>query len=274
MRKDAKLLLGVCVALVLFSVTRFLLTVIQFGLNDFWQVGLMLSILFYFVYDASRKRNLSLTDLRLCLPKRNHSLLFVVLLLPFFWRATALVFPGKWVSQPWDAAYWQTIFLPALLHSGFGSGFGEELLFRGYLMKHTETLYGKRKAILVTSLAFGLMHLGNGNFISIVDILWTVFYAGMLGMIFALLTYSTGSLLYPMIVHAVCNLFNVFANASLVGEGQARFLYVLHLTNAPSWAIHWITMIGPVIVLTLFAAFLTWYDAKHPTKESALKNSL
>ncbi len=267
MKKGAKLLLDICVALVFFFVTRFLLTGIQFGLNDFWQVGLMLVIFLYFVYDASKKRKLSFADLRLCLPKRNHSLLFVVLLLPFFWRITALVFPGEWVMQPWDTAYWQTIFLPTLLHSGFGSGIGEELLFRGYLMKHTEMQYGKRTAILLTSLTFGLMHLGNGGFTSIIDILWTVFYTGLLGAIFAMLTYSTGSLLYPMIVHAVCNLFNVFANASLAGEGQARFLYVLHLTNAPSWAVRWITMIGPAIVLTLFVVFLVWYDTKYPTKE-------
>ncbi len=266
MKKEIRLLADILLAIAVFAVTRFLLNYVGFGLNDFGRVGVFLAIIFYFVYNSAKQKGMSLQDIRLCLPKRNHGLLLFGLLLPILWRLPMLLVPGKWSIQPWDAAYWSGIFLPQLLHNGFGSGVCEELLFRGYLMKHIEKQCGKKAAVLLPSLVFGFVHL-LGIFASPVDALWKVFYTGMVGIIFSMLTYATGSLLYPMIAHGVANLFNLFVNPSLAGEGEARLLYILDLANAPVWAVQWITMIGPAIVLLLIAMFFLWHSRKYPTEE-------
>lgn len=89
------------------------------------------------------------------------------------------------------------VFLLTLLKSALLVPVLEELFFRGYLL-HAMKRFGEPRAAAVSALCFALVHLGG------TPCAW-VMYAAM-GLLLAALTMRTGSLLAPMLVHAVYNL--------------------------------------------------------------------
>lgn len=100
------------------------------------------------------------------------------------------------------------VFLLTLLKSALLVPVLEELFFRGYLL-HAMKRFGEPRAAAVSALCFALVHLGG------TPCAW-VMYAAM-GLLLAALTMRTGSLLAPMLVHAVYNLTLVLLNEMGLG---------------------------------------------------------
>lgn len=100
------------------------------------------------------------------------------------------------------------VFLLTLLKSALLAPVLEELFFRGYLL-HAMKRFGEPRAAAVSALCFALVHLGG------TPCAW-VMYAAM-GLLLAALTMRTGSLLAPMLVHAVYNLTLVLLNEMGLG---------------------------------------------------------
>ena len=100
------------------------------------------------------------------------------------------------------------VFLLTLLKSALLVPVLEELFFRGYLL-HAMKRFGEPRAAAVSALCFALVHLGG------TPCAW-VMYAAM-GLLLAALTLRTGSLLAPMLVHAVYNLTLVLLNEMGLG---------------------------------------------------------
>jgi membrane protease YdiL (CAAX protease family) len=90
------------------------------------------------------------------------------------------------------------------------TGFLEELLFRG-LLQHTFTEAMGARGIFTVSVIFGILHLGNSWF----DCL----FAGMVGVMFALVVKKTGSIYGVTISHGLINivLFLVMPYLALSG---------------------------------------------------------
>lgn len=76
------------------------------------------------------------------------------------------------------------------------SGIGEELLFRGWLLNEV--------GLLVSSLLFGLVHIPPSR----QWLYWPVF-AMVMGLLLGWLFLWTGSLIYPVILHAGINFLNI-----------------------------------------------------------------
>lgn len=100
------------------------------------------------------------------------------------------------------------VFLLTLLKSALLAPVLEELFFRGYLL-HAMKRFGEPRAAAVSALCFALVHLGG------TPCAW-VMYAAM-GLLLAALTMRTGSLLAPMLVHAVYNLMLVLLSRMGLG---------------------------------------------------------
>ena len=83
----------------------------------------------------------------------------------------------------------------------FAGPLAEELLFRGLIYRLARRTWGPWPAALVSSLLFGLVH-GEP---------WFLFGLIGLGLVFAYLYETTGSLLAPVIAHALYNGFALFA---------------------------------------------------------------
>ena len=120
---------------------------------------------------------------------------------------------GSFVRQVFDLSG----DIPSLLLS-FPSAF-EEVAFRGIVLTVFLSRYSERKAIIFSSLGFGLMHLLNlTNGRELVWVLGQVVWAFILGLFYGYVFVRTRSLLPPMIVHYLGNAFI----GSLTGYMQAR----------------------------------------------------
>jgi len=85
----------------------------------------------------------------------------------------------------------EQIFIIAIIVVGIIPAFAEELLFRGLILDGLKNNYSKRKAILISALLFGIIHLN----------LWQ-FYAGfIIGLISAWICIETNSILLSIYIH-------------------------------------------------------------------------
>ncbi len=91
---------------------------------------------------------------------------------------------------------WQQAWLPALILI-LSTGLAEELMFRGVLQKHAESMMG-RQGIIYISLIFAILHAG---FYSWADVIFVLF----VGLFFAAMVKRTGSLLGAILSHGIAN---------------------------------------------------------------------
>jgi uncharacterized protein len=115
---------------------------------------------------------------------------------------------------------WDALWLPALVLL-LGTGFNEELIFRGLFQTVARDALGKW-AIFYVALLFAILHIG---YLSLVDVLF-VFIVGML---FGWFANVTGSLLGVVIAHGIANimLFLVMPFVMHVLDPGARSLVTL-----------------------------------------------
>lgn len=96
-----------------------------------------------------------------------------------------------------------------LLHNSLRNGFFEEFLFRGALMAILILLWNRQWAIVLSSLLFGLWHLGtntasfDGNFLA--GAAFGVMDQAVIGLGFAVVVYRTRNLLASSIIHVLFN---------------------------------------------------------------------
>jgi membrane protease YdiL (CAAX protease family) len=124
---------------------------------------------------------------------------------------------GAFIRQVFDPSRDLPPGSPSLLIS-FPSIF-EEMVFRGIILTVFLGMYSERKSIIFSSAAFGLWHalnLLNGS-----DLVWTmgqVVWASIMGLFYGYAFVRTRSLLPPMIVHYLSNVFI----STLAGYLQVR----------------------------------------------------
>jgi hypothetical protein len=95
----------------------------------------------------------------------------------------------------------------------------EEVAFRGIVLTVFLSKYSERKSIIFSALGFGLMHLLNlANGADLVWVVGQVVWAFIIGLFYGYVFIRTRSLLPPMIVHYLGNVFI----SSLTGYMQAR----------------------------------------------------
>ena len=90
-------------------------------------------------------------------------------------------------------------------------GFLEELIFRGFLYKAL-CRDGKKSAVIISSLTFGIGHIVNLlNGAELVPTLLQILYAVAVGFLFVVLFVRSGSLLPCIFTHGVLNALSVFS---------------------------------------------------------------
>ncbi|MFH2051590.1 MAG: CPBP family intramembrane glutamic endopeptidase [bacterium] len=97
---------------------------------------------------------------------------------------------------------------------GVTAGICEEVLYRGILLAITQPIMGTSFAVVVTSVVFGLGHLYQGS--------RGVLKTGAVGLVLALMTLWTGSILTAVVVHAVTDLVAGRVLALVVEEVESR----------------------------------------------------
>ncbi len=118
--------------------------------------------------------------------------------------------------------------VPGLIYAAVSMalvGFVEELLFRGFLFKAMLGSGSAKTAIIVSSVTFGLGHIMNlftGQ--NLVDTIYQVIFAVVVGFVFTLTYYKGGSLLPCILAHSLIDVFSVFAS----DEGSQTLNLTVH----------------------------------------------
>lgn len=96
----------------------------------------------------------------------------------------------------------------AILLVGIWGPIGEEVFFRGFLLRGLEHRFGIKLAILISSVVFGLVHVAPG----------AIFPTFFLGLAFAWIYVRTGSLWPSIFAHSVQNSLAIIVAAVKLGE--------------------------------------------------------
>jgi uncharacterized protein len=147
-----------------------------------------------------------------------------------------------------------------VLHSGYGtlnSVLFEELIFRTYLLYKLFQFVGEKKSIIITSAIFGVYHwftfgiLGNYPMM-----IWTFFYTGLWGAMFAICFTRTGTILLPIGLHWGWNFFDqTIFNRN--GEGLLKPVTsseTIFLNNANGF---FITILPTILFAIIIIVYLT-----------------
>jgi membrane protease YdiL (CAAX protease family) len=156
---------------------------------------------------------------------------------------------------------WLEFYLEHLPSSGLGilvaavtavlaAPLAEELLFRGLVYRLARRTWGPWPAAVVSSLAFGLIH-GEP---------WFLFGLVGLGLILAYLYETTGSLLAPVIAHALHNAVSLY----LIVEDPDQIA-----ANPPLTSSDWIQLTASVVALAVVAVLLSRRTRRLGTDTSA-----
>jgi len=162
---------------------------------------------------------------------------------------------GSFVRQVFDLSRDLPPGSPSLLVS-FPSIF-EEVAFRGIVLTIFLGKYSERKSIIFSSLGFGLMHLLNlTNGRELAWVMRQVVWAFILGLFYGYVFVRTRSLLPPMIVHYLGNVFI----SSLTGYMQSRASIEMQALYGVIFSLG----VVPVTLMILWTRFFTskWLPAK------------
>ncbi|MDQ0351894.1 membrane protease YdiL (CAAX protease family) [Alkalibacillus filiformis] len=116
----------------------------------------------------------------------------------------------------------------------------EEIIFRGFLFGRMSYKFGVTKGVIISSVLFGLLH--GPNFIG----------ATLTGIVLCLIFIKTGSLIIPVILHMI---YNIFAQATEMI--QINLGYGVHLLEELSFMT--LVIIG-VILLTIGLAWFIYFS--------------
>ena len=95
----------------------------------------------------------------------------------------------------------EQLFIVAILYIGIIPAFFEELLFRGIILDGLNKNYSKKKAIILSALLFGLIHMNPWQFIA----------GFIIGLIAAWICLETKSILLCMYIHLFNNVMYTLA---------------------------------------------------------------
>lgn len=127
------------------------------------------------------------------------------ILMPAFVIISFLFVPGHWENPVMNHAQLAKALTGAILFTGLAVGFVEELVFRGVIMKVLEMRWNKWIAVIVPSVAFGVLHvIGSG--MDLISFLQLTVAGSVVGILFSLVAYESGSIWANAFMHSVWNM--------------------------------------------------------------------
>ena len=124
---------------------------------------------------------------------------------------------GKPLISPATDAILNSSFIYSLIYAAVLAPVFEELIFRKLLLDKLRR-FGDLPAILMTGIAFGLFHMN----------LTQIFYATVLGFIFAYITIQTNTVRYSILLHMMIN-FIATIMSPLVSQGNIAGILLIYV---------------------------------------------
>lgn len=150
------------------------------------------------------------------------------ILLPVAVCGSFFLLEGEWVTAALDQTdVWMNI-AGTVCYYGIATGIVEEAVMRGVLMSAVERRWNQKAAVIGPSVVFGLLHVIGAD-LSFVSILQLLAAGSVVGILFSLVTYATGSIWCSAWMHGVWNIFmaGYILNIGPKPDLQSVYSYVL-----------------------------------------------
>lgn len=167
-----------------------------------------LYVLFAFIglkFLADHYMGLSLQEIRICPIRFTRLWIAVSIFMPMIVCILLLLTSGSWSVNMMDKQTKAAIITAALFFMGLATGIVEESVFRGMIMAVIEARWNRKVAIVIPSVLFALLHLMNGK-IGLLSAIQLIIAGSIVGILFSLVTYDTGSIWCSALIHAVWNM--------------------------------------------------------------------
>ncbi|HFI0399553.1 TPA: CPBP family intramembrane glutamic endopeptidase [Streptococcus suis] len=158
--------------------------------------GLYIFIYYIFTKWLASRLGITLGNFRLNLANPGRFWIISAILLPLSVMLILVLLGGK-ISVTDD-------FSTTILMGAIAAPIVEELCFRGIMMYLLEQTFSRKVAILGPSVFFGIVHLLNGA-VNLVTAIQLIFAGTLVGILFSLATFQTGTIITSFCVHAMWN---------------------------------------------------------------------
>lgn len=173
-----------------------------------------------------------------------------------------LMTSGHWDNAKTEAAQLADCITTSVFVVGLAVGAVEESVFRGIVMKALEMRWNKAVAVIVPSVLFGAVHALNGK-LSLVSFIQLLVAGSIVGILFSLVTYESGSIWSAAFMHAVWNMCMAGSILNIYTEPMENciFNYVLEsksmfITGGEFGAEASVISIGAYLIFTVVAVIL------------------
>ncbi len=173
-----------------------------------------------------------------------------------------LMFAGHWENPALDGMQTAALVTQSVFLVGLAVGTVEEAVFRGVIMKALEMRWGKGVAVVVPSVLFAVAHVLNGR-LSVTSFLQLLLAGSVVGVLFSLVTYESGSIWPAALMHSVWNIFMASGILNVGEEAMENciFNYVLEtksplITGGEFGAEASVVSIGAYLIFIALAAVL------------------
>ncbi len=173
-----------------------------------------------------------------------------------------LMFAGHWENPALDGMQTAALVTQSVFLVGLAVGTVEEAVFRGVIMKALEMRWGKGVAVVVPSVLFAVAHVLNGG-LSVTSFLQLLLAGSVVGVLFSLVTYESGSIWPAAFMHSIWNIFMASGILNVGEEAMENciFNYVLEtksplITGGEFGAEASVVSIGAYLIFIALAAVL------------------
>jgi len=159
-----------------------------------------------------------LRDFRICKPKNIGVWILCALALPLAVSVIyILLIPGTFTISKRSNEQVTLLIIHAVFMTCLVAGISEELLFRGFIMHLLEVRWNKYIAIILPSMLFAALHIGNLQNPIIVEIILLLVAGTSVGIMFSMIAYQSGSIWSSAIVHGM---WNLITNGGILNIGN------------------------------------------------------
>lgn len=173
-----------------------------------------------------------------------------------------LMTSGHWDNREMDGAQIADCITTSVFVVGLAVGAVEEAVFRGVVMKALEMRWNKAVAVIVPSALFGAAHALNGK-LSLVSFIQLLAAGSVVGVLFSLVTYESGSIWSAAFMHSIWNMCMASGILNIYTEpvDTCIFNYVLEtksplITGGEFGAEASVISIGAYLIFIVIAAVL------------------
>ncbi len=147
-------------------------------------------------------------------------------IMPMIVVALSLTVGGEWKVNSFSSGEYANLIATNVLFLGVSVGIVEEMIFRGLIMGAVEKASNKWVAIIAPSVLFGLIHITNG--FSVLSCVQLVVAGTLVGILFSLVTYQSGSVWSSAVMHAAWNtLLTGLLKIGTTPDESVPFNYIL-----------------------------------------------